>query len=248
MLAPALGPVRATPERPRRGGPRRTRSEYGAHARPSERYIGARTENGRRRRRPRLADAEPERQRNDSSSGGTPHANRDVGPRELRHASRASRWPSVATIRAHASRPHRPTSSRDGGALQRPLAGSRASRAATAASARRSTATAPSAPPRSTSSSSSRASTRRRSRSSPTRARWSSPASAAGPRCTGRVYQQMEIDYGRFTRQVALGARRRRRVVEGDVQARRADDRAAAGQEAGERRAHRDSRQIRSRR
>jgi HSP20 family protein len=24
------------------------------------------------------------------------------------------------------------------------------------------------------------------------------------PRCTGRVYQQMEIDYGRFTRQVAL--------------------------------------------
>jgi HSP20 family protein len=26
------------------------------------------------------------------------------------------------------------------------------------------------------------------------------------PRCTGRVYQQMEIDYGRFTRQVALGA------------------------------------------
>jgi HSP20 family protein len=26
------------------------------------------------------------------------------------------------------------------------------------------------------------------------------------PRCTGQVYQQMEIDYGRFTRQVALGA------------------------------------------
>jgi len=26
------------------------------------------------------------------------------------------------------------------------------------------------------------------------------------PRCTGRVYQQMEIDYGRFTRQVVLGA------------------------------------------
>jgi HSP20 family protein len=26
------------------------------------------------------------------------------------------------------------------------------------------------------------------------------------PRCEGRVYQQMEIDYGRFTRQVALGA------------------------------------------
>jgi HSP20 family protein len=26
------------------------------------------------------------------------------------------------------------------------------------------------------------------------------------PRCTGRVYQQMEIDYGRFTRQVALVA------------------------------------------
>ena len=26
------------------------------------------------------------------------------------------------------------------------------------------------------------------------------------PRCTGRIYQQMEIDYGRFTRQVALGA------------------------------------------
>jgi len=26
------------------------------------------------------------------------------------------------------------------------------------------------------------------------------------PRCTGRVYQQMEIDYGRFTRQVALPA------------------------------------------
>jgi HSP20 family protein len=26
------------------------------------------------------------------------------------------------------------------------------------------------------------------------------------PRCAGRVYQQMEIDYGRFTRQVALGA------------------------------------------
>jgi HSP20 family protein len=26
------------------------------------------------------------------------------------------------------------------------------------------------------------------------------------PRCTGRVYQQMEIDYGRFTRQVALAA------------------------------------------
>ena len=26
------------------------------------------------------------------------------------------------------------------------------------------------------------------------------------PRCTGRVYQQMEIDYGRFTRQIALGA------------------------------------------
>ncbi|HET7856744.1 MAG TPA: Hsp20/alpha crystallin family protein [Gaiellaceae bacterium] len=25
------------------------------------------------------------------------------------------------------------------------------------------------------------------------------------PRCTGRVYQQMEIDYGRFQRQVALG-------------------------------------------
>jgi HSP20 family protein len=25
------------------------------------------------------------------------------------------------------------------------------------------------------------------------------------PRCEGRVYQQMEIDYGRFTRQVALG-------------------------------------------
>ena len=25
------------------------------------------------------------------------------------------------------------------------------------------------------------------------------------PRCAGRVYQQMEIDYGRFTRQVALG-------------------------------------------
>jgi HSP20 family protein len=24
------------------------------------------------------------------------------------------------------------------------------------------------------------------------------------PRCVGRVYQQMEIDYGRFTRQVAL--------------------------------------------
>ena len=35
------------------------------------------------------------------------------------------------------------------------------------------------------------------------------------PRCTGRVYQQMEIDYGRFTRQVVLGptftsSRRRR--------------------------------------
>jgi HSP20 family protein len=26
------------------------------------------------------------------------------------------------------------------------------------------------------------------------------------PRCTGRVYQQMEIDYGRFMRQVVLGA------------------------------------------
>jgi HSP20 family protein len=26
------------------------------------------------------------------------------------------------------------------------------------------------------------------------------------PRCAGRVYQQMEIDYGRFTRQVALSA------------------------------------------
>lgn len=26
------------------------------------------------------------------------------------------------------------------------------------------------------------------------------------PRCTGRVYQQMEIDYGRFTRQIALEA------------------------------------------
>src|SRR5262245_22644323 len=26
------------------------------------------------------------------------------------------------------------------------------------------------------------------------------------PRCTGRVYQQMEIDYGRFVRQVVLGA------------------------------------------
>ena len=26
------------------------------------------------------------------------------------------------------------------------------------------------------------------------------------PRCAGRVYQQMEIDYGRFTRQIALGA------------------------------------------
>jgi HSP20 family protein len=26
------------------------------------------------------------------------------------------------------------------------------------------------------------------------------------PRCEGRVYQQMEIDYGRFTRQVALSA------------------------------------------
>jgi len=26
------------------------------------------------------------------------------------------------------------------------------------------------------------------------------------PRCEGRVYQQMEIDYGRFTRQVVLGA------------------------------------------
>jgi HSP20 family protein len=26
------------------------------------------------------------------------------------------------------------------------------------------------------------------------------------PRCTGRVYQQMEIDYGRFQRQVALSA------------------------------------------
>jgi HSP20 family protein len=26
------------------------------------------------------------------------------------------------------------------------------------------------------------------------------------PRCSGRVYQQMEIDYGRFTRQIALGA------------------------------------------
>ena len=26
------------------------------------------------------------------------------------------------------------------------------------------------------------------------------------PRCAGRIYQQMEIDYGRFTRQVALGA------------------------------------------
>jgi HSP20 family protein len=26
------------------------------------------------------------------------------------------------------------------------------------------------------------------------------------PRCAGRVYQQMEIDYGRFTRQVALAA------------------------------------------
>ena len=26
------------------------------------------------------------------------------------------------------------------------------------------------------------------------------------PRCTGRVSQQMEIDYGRFTRQVPLGA------------------------------------------
>lgn len=26
------------------------------------------------------------------------------------------------------------------------------------------------------------------------------------PRCTGRVYQQMEIDYGRFSRQVALPA------------------------------------------
>jgi HSP20 family protein len=26
------------------------------------------------------------------------------------------------------------------------------------------------------------------------------------PRCEGRVYQQMEIDYGRFTRQVALEA------------------------------------------
>jgi HSP20 family protein len=26
------------------------------------------------------------------------------------------------------------------------------------------------------------------------------------PRCAGRVYQQMEIDYGRFVRQVALGA------------------------------------------
>jgi HSP20 family protein len=26
------------------------------------------------------------------------------------------------------------------------------------------------------------------------------------PRCTGRIYQQMEIDYGRFTRQVALDA------------------------------------------
>jgi len=26
------------------------------------------------------------------------------------------------------------------------------------------------------------------------------------PRCTGRIYQQMEIDYGRFTRQVALSA------------------------------------------
>jgi len=26
------------------------------------------------------------------------------------------------------------------------------------------------------------------------------------PRCTGRVYQQMEIDYGRVTRQVVLGA------------------------------------------
>ena len=26
------------------------------------------------------------------------------------------------------------------------------------------------------------------------------------PRCSGRVYQQMEIDYGRFVRQVALGA------------------------------------------
>ena len=25
------------------------------------------------------------------------------------------------------------------------------------------------------------------------------------PRCAGRMYQQMEIDYGRFTRQVALG-------------------------------------------
>jgi HSP20 family protein len=26
------------------------------------------------------------------------------------------------------------------------------------------------------------------------------------PRCVGRVYQQMEIDYGRFTRQVSLSA------------------------------------------
>ena len=26
------------------------------------------------------------------------------------------------------------------------------------------------------------------------------------PRCTGRIYQQMEIDYGRFTRQIALSA------------------------------------------
>ena len=63
------------------------------------------------------------------------------------------------------------------------------------------------------------------------------------PRCADRVYQQMEIDYGRFIRQIVLGAGRRRRVVEGDVPARHPDDRAAAGQEAGECRAHRDSRQ-----
>ena len=101
------------------------------------------------------------------------------------------RWGEIDRLQAR-SRSSSPSSGR-----------CRASRACGRGSGRRSTATAPTTRPSSRSWSSWPASTRRTSRSRPPAAR-SSSAASAGERAAGRHYELMEIEYGRFRRQIPL--------------------------------------------
>ena len=133
-----------------------------------------------------------------------------------------------ARVRSSVRAPrHRPAAGRDRGALRRPLAGAAVRRAARGfrphVDCYRTD-----DPPSSWSSSSCRASTRERSRSSVEERLLTIAGQRRRPRVAGRVYQQMEIEYGAFGRRAAARPRtststRRAR----DVRARDADDHAA---------------------